>query len=92
MGYLFEWDSRKAKLNLKNHEVTFVEATTVFLDPLSLTVMDTAHSNHEVRYIDIGTSAAGRVLVVVYTERSGIIRIISARLASPEERRTYEEG
>lgn len=76
---------------MNNHEVSFEEATTVFFDPMSLTVIDTAHSNHEVRYIDIGTSAAGRVLVIVYTERSEIIRIISARAANSEERRSYEE-
>jgi hypothetical protein len=88
----FEWDEEKAKTNLKNHRVSFDEATTVFSDPLSITIPDPDHSADEQRYIDIGSSDRGRILVVVYTERGTNIRIISCRKATPTERRRYEEG
>ena len=88
----FEWDETKAKENLKNHKVSFDEALTVFSDPASVTLPDPDHSENEQRFIDIGTSAKGRALVVVYSERKGNIRIISCRKATPRERRTYEEG
>jgi hypothetical protein len=85
----FEWDEEKAKVNLKKHKVSFDEATTVFSDPLSVTIPDPDHSPDEERYIDIGTSDKGRVLVVSYTERGTSIRIISCRKATPTERRHY---
>ena len=88
----FEWDEEKAKTNLKNHRVSFDEATTVFSDLVSITVPDPDHSADEQRYIDIGSSDRGRILVVVYTERGMNIRIISCRKATPTERRHYEEG
>jgi len=88
----FEWDEEKAKTNLKNHRVSFDEATTVFSDPLSITIPDPDHSADEQRSIDIGSSDRGRILVVVYTERGTNIRIISCRKATPTERRRYEEG
>ena len=88
----FEWDEEKAKTNLKNHRVSFDEATTVFSDPFSITISDPDHSADEQRYIDIGSSDRGRILVVVYTERGTNIRIISCRKATPTERRRYEEG
>jgi len=88
----FEWDEEKAKANLKNHRVSFEEATTVFSDPFSITIPDPDHSTEEERYIDIGNSDRGRVLVVVYTERETTIRIIGCRKATPTERRRYEEG
>lgn len=88
----FEWDEEKAKANLKNHRVSIGEATTVFSDPFSITIPDPDHSTEEERYIDIGSSDRGRVLVVVYTERETTIRIISCRKATPTERRRYEEG
>lgn len=67
------------------------EASSVFQDPLSLTIYDEAHSTYEERFIDIGSSTQGRLLVVVYTERSDRTRIISARLATPQERRQHEQ-
>lgn len=85
-----EWDEEKAKTNLKNHNVDFYEGATVFSDPFSLTVSDPDHSIDEDRYIDIGTSAKGRLLVVSYTERGANIRIISCRKATITERRPYE--
>jgi uncharacterized DUF497 family protein len=88
----FEWDEEKAKANLKKHRINFDEATTVFSDPFSITINDPDHSVDEQRYIDIGSSGKGRVLVVVYTERGSSIRIISCRKAIPSERKLYEES
>ncbi len=88
----FEWDEEKAKENLKKHRVSFTEARTVFIDPFSFTIPDPEHSVEEQRYIDIGSFEKGRVLVVVYTERNSIIRIISCRKATPWERKLYEKG
>ncbi len=92
MKLSFEWDEEKAKANLKKHRVGFDEATTVFTDPFSMTIHDPNHSADEQRYIDIGSSEKGRVLVTVYTERGSTIRIISCRKATPSERKRYEEG
>jgi uncharacterized protein len=88
----FEWDEEKAKTNLKKHRVSFEEATTVFLDSFSITMPDHDHSEDEERYIDLGISDNGRVLVVIYTERSSNIRIISCRKAAFSERKLYEKG
>jgi uncharacterized DUF497 family protein len=87
----FEWDEEKAELNLKKHKVGFEEVKSVFGDPFSITVDDPDHSREEQRFIDIGKSASGKLLVVVYTERGNKIRIISCRKAIPAERRKYEE-
>ncbi|MGD9562803.1 MAG: BrnT family toxin [Pyrinomonadaceae bacterium] len=86
----FEWDEDKAASNVKKHKITFEEAKTVFADPFSVTIDDPEHSAEERRFIDIGTSAAGAVLVVSYTERKKI-RLISCRKASKTERKIYEE-
>lgn len=91
MDIFFEWDQDKAEQNLKKHEVSFDEATTVFADPLSLTIPDPEHSYEEGRFVITGLSHKQRQLVVVYTERKENIRIISARLATPHERKQYEE-
>jgi hypothetical protein len=91
-GLQFEWDTDKAQANVRDHGVTFEEAQTVFGDPLSLTWPDPDHSVGEERLIDLGWSAHGRLLLVVYTERHGRIRIISCRAATRQERRRYEEG
>ncbi len=88
----FEWDEEKEKSNLQKHRVSFEEATTVFIDPFSMTIPDSDHSVDEQRYIDIGSSDKGRVLIVVYTERGSNIRIISCRKATPSERTLYEGG
>jgi len=92
MKLSFEWDEEKAKANLKKHRVGFDEAATVFTDPYSLTIHDPDHSANEHRYIDIGTSDNGRVLVVAYTERGSNIRIVSCRKGTPSERKLYEEA
>jgi uncharacterized DUF497 family protein len=88
----FEWDGNKAQENIRKHKVSFDEATTVFMDPFSTTIPDPDHSGDEERFIDIGTSIKGQVLVVVYTERGANIRLISCRQATPLERKKYEEG
>jgi uncharacterized protein len=88
----FEWDAAKAASNLDKHGVSFAEAMTVFGDPLEVTISDPDHSLEEFRFVSIGRSAAGRVLVVAYTEREGRIRVIGARPVTPAERRRYESG
>jgi uncharacterized protein len=87
----FEWDPEKADENIRRHQVTFEEAETVFDDPLSPTFPDPEHSEGETRYLEIGYSKRHRLLVVSYTERQGQTRIISARYATRQERRSYEE-
>lgn len=88
----FEWDAKKARRNLRKHGVSFEEAKSVLLDPLSITVADPAQTVTEDRFVDIGTSAQGRILVVVYTERGSSIRLISCRKATPREIQAYEQG
>jgi hypothetical protein len=92
MALRFEWDDSKAASNLRAHGVSFREATTVFADPLSITISDPDHSTAETRFIDLGLSYRGRLLVVSYVERGNRIRLISARLAARNERRQYEEA
>jgi uncharacterized DUF497 family protein len=92
MALTFEWDTNKARRNVGKHGVSFEESSSVFGDPLSLTVPDPVHSKVEERFVTLGTSHRGNLLVVVHTERGDNIRIISARPASRRERRTYEEG
>ena len=91
MALEFEWDPRKAELNLKEHGVSLDEATTVFRDTLSITIADPDHSDSEDRFVDIGMSHRGQLLVVSYTERKDRIRIISARPPTRAERKSYEE-
>jgi uncharacterized protein len=87
----FEWDPKKAQENLKKHGVEFVEATTVFADPLSITVRDPDHSETEHRLIIVGYSNRFRPLIVSYLDRGGRVRIISARQLTSAERQDYEE-
>mgnify|MGYP002777006522 CR=1 FL=1 len=91
MSLAFEWDEQKAELNYRKHRVSFEEAQTVFRDPNSITILDSNHSIAEERYIDIGLSEQGRILVVVYTERQEKIRIISSRKATAKEIQVYEQ-
>ena len=92
MALSFEWDENKAKSNLAKHGVSFQEASTVFGDPLSLTIPDPAHSQAEDRFIIIGHSHQRELLVVAHTERGDNMRVVSARRASRRERKTYEES
>jgi uncharacterized protein len=87
----FEWDPAKAKRNRRRHRVSFEEAATVFGDPLAVTYHDPDHSVSELRFITIGMSSAGRILMVAHTDRNENIRIISARKATERERKHYEE-
>ena len=87
-----DWDADKARANASKHQVTFEEAATVFRDPLELTIPDPDHSIGEDRYVSVGTSAAGRLLVVGYTERGSKIRVIFARRATMREQHDYEEA
>lgn len=87
----FEWDPIKAKSNLWKHRVSFEEAATALLDPLSKTDLDPDHSLEEDRFITIGLSARQRLLIVSYTQCDEVIRLISARLATRNERVIYEE-
>ena len=83
MSITFEWDQNKSEANEEKHGITFEEAKTVFNDP--------DHSDDEYRYIDIGFSSKGSILVLWYTERNENIRIIGCRKASKFERKTYEK-
>lgn len=90
MSYSFEWDPKKATSNLKDHGVSFDEATTVFGDILAMNMPDPDHSKGEERFLVLGMSGASRLVVVSYAERPPRTRIISARLATGHERRKYE--
>ena len=97
MEFIFEWDAKKARLNLEKHKVGFDEAQTVFADPLLVTFPDELHSETEDRFVSIGMLTRERVLLVVHTERnetveSIVIRIISCRKATRSERKIYEKG
>ena len=86
----FEWDPAKAISNLEKHGVAFTEAMTIFADPFEVTIIDPDHSEQEARFLSIARSVLGRLLVVAYTERGSRTRLISAREATPKERRDYE--
>jgi hypothetical protein len=86
----FTWDARKAKSNLRKHRVSFDEGSTVFNDPLAATIPDPDHSVGENRFVTVGVSSLGRLIVVCYAEDSETYRIISARQATTHERKQYE--
>ena len=88
----FEWNEKKAQLNFEKHKVSFEESVTVFYDPLLATMPDPDHSEDEQRYITIGQSVKGSILIISYTERQNRTRIISCRKATSGEKKTYEEG
>ena len=88
---MVEWDPDKSKRNLARHKVSFEEAATALLDPLARTSPDTDHSVEEQRFITFGLSAKRRLIVVSFTWRGKSIRIISARLATRQEREIYEK-
>jgi uncharacterized DUF497 family protein len=85
------WDPDKAAANLDKHGVDFRDAATVSVDPLSTTFPSDDHSESEVRFLTIGEAVKGDLLVVAHTEEDDIIRIISARRATQQERRFYEK-
>lgn len=88
----FEWDRRKAARNLRKHGVSLQEAVSVFADPDELMIDDPDHSMTEERFVSVGHSARGRLLIVGYTERGSKIRLIFARRATMPERIDYEEA
>ncbi len=94
-NYEFEWDEKKAQLNVEKHGVSFCEAASIFLDSFSLENLDLRHSQEEVRFLKLGKTSSGRVLLCVFTKRKyengKKIRIISARRASEKETKAYEE-
>jgi uncharacterized DUF497 family protein len=92
----FEWDREKEKINIKKHGISFSDAKTVFNDPLQLSIPDEFHSENEERWITVGMMKERKVVVVVHNYRDmkneEIIRIISARSATPKEKRQYMNG
>ena len=88
----FEWDNQKAERNKIKHDISFDEAETVFSDPLAVIFNDEWHSTTEEREIIIGLSNDDRLLLVCFTERTGGIRLISAREVTKKERQDYEEN
>ena len=88
----FEWDENKARQNLSKHGVSFEEAKTIFDDPLYIDFYDPDHSDNEQRYLIVGQSNRGRILILSYTERVNRMRLISAREVTPKERKAYEQG
>jgi len=86
----FEWDKRKEAVNIRKHGVSFHEASTVFLDPLSMTFYDPDHAEDEDRYITLGMTKNGRLLFVSHADRGDRVRVSSAREASKLERNGYE--
>jgi len=88
----FEVDPEKAARNLKKHKVSFEEAASVFGDPMAYTFSDPDHSVGEERWLMFGQSRMERILAIIFTHRRGKYRIISARLATRNERKTYEEA
>lgn len=96
MKLVFEWDERKAQLNLKKHQISFEEAKSIFNDPLLLTYRDDLHSESEERHVSTGCSCRRQILLVVHTEQimnnELLIRIISGRKATNRERANYENA
>jgi uncharacterized DUF497 family protein len=89
----FEWDQGKAHRNREKHGISFIEASTIFGDPLELTISDPDHSEGEYRFVSIGRSRLGNIVVVSYTERAqNRIRLISARRATKREQAYYEQN
>ncbi len=92
MAINFEWDDKKAKSNFIKHGISFEEASTAFRDDLSLTIEDPLHSKNENRLVLIGKSINYNTLVVIHLEKTDSIRIISARKATKQEYKFYEES
>jgi uncharacterized DUF497 family protein len=89
---IYEWDPKKAAANRRKHDISFDDAASVFLDPLALTFSDSDHSIEEQRGVTIGHTKKQQVVFVAHCQRGNRVRIISARVATPRERRQYEEG
>ncbi|MBI5191781.1 MAG: BrnT family toxin [Nitrospirae bacterium] len=97
MRYYFDWDPDKAETNLRKHKLSFEQASTVFLDPLALTIFDEEHSEDQDRWVTMGSDNNDALLVVVHTyqhieEHAIKVRVISARKATRTEARQYKEA
>lgn len=92
MSLLFEWDDEKAISNLKKHGISFDEAKSIFYDNFAIMSLDTKHSITEERFTLIGYSKNNRILYISFTERNDIIRIISTRKTTKNERLSYEKN
>lgn len=92
MGATFEWDPVKDEANRRKHGVSFREAVSAFMDPLSITTPDPDHSLEEERFLLLGENHKGQLLVVAHTDRQDRIRLISVRKADRRERKEYEQG
>ncbi|MSQ52269.1 MAG: BrnT family toxin [Betaproteobacteria bacterium] len=95
--YEFEWDDAKAESNLAKHGVDFMDAMNVLLDPLAMTFYDNENSDDEERWVSLGCTTNGRLLLVVHTfsaagPNAALVRVISARAATRREREQYERG
>lgn len=88
----YEWDKRKEASHIKVHGVSFHEASTVFLDPLSMSFYDPDHSDDEDRFITLGIATTGKLLFISHTDRGTVTRIISAREATKKECEGYEKA
>lgn len=86
----FNWDDKKARANIRKHGVSFDEALSVFFDPFAETIADPDHSEGEHRFVTLGRTVKGRLVVVSHTDKDDVIRIISAREATRHERKSYE--
>ena len=85
------WDPNKAEINFKKHKIRFSDAEMVLFDPLAMTLKEHAVSTEQ-RFVTLGSDAVGRIIAVVYSYRADTIRLISARKATPTERKKYEKG
>ena len=92
MSFTVEWDEEKATINERRHQISFYEGATIFQDSHIATMYDPDHSDDEHRYLSIGYSSQGQLLLVYYTERGDNIRLISCRKATRRERTMYEKG
>jgi uncharacterized DUF497 family protein len=91
-GLVFEWDDAKAAANILKHRISFYEAVTVFLDSRGILIPDPQHSAEEERFLLIGFTGERKLLTVVHVDRQQALRVISARAATPRERRDYEQS
>jgi hypothetical protein len=97
MKHVYEWDKKKAQINLAKHKVSFEEGETIFDDPLLITYADELHSETEDRWVSIGMSSKERILLAAHVEKLAtndfvLVRIISCRKATTPERRLYEDN
>lgn len=91
-GLVFEWDDAKAAANIRKHGISFYEAVTVFLDDRGILIPDPEHSAEEDRFLLIGLTGERKLLTVIHVDRKEALRVISARVATPKERRDYEQS